>query len=52
MTAMEYLRATRARELAYAREQYAECKAKRLPGMTAFWRRQMARAYIYWRWVR
>ncbi len=52
MTALEYLRHNYEADMAYARREYADCKAKGLPIMTEYFRRQMVRAYIRLRGVR
>lgn len=52
MTALEYLRRNYAADLAYARNEYHDCRRRGLPVMTQYYRRQMVRAYLGLRGVR
>lgn len=52
MTALEYLRKNYAADLAYARNEYHDCRRRGLLVMTQYYRRQMVRAYLGLRGVR
>jgi hypothetical protein len=52
MTAREYLRRNFAADLAYARNEYQDCRRRGLLVMAEYYRRQMVRAYIGLRGVR